>query len=158
MKYAAFFLALALLSSCGNGKVDTSQLKDEMKSREIRRISEADIIERTLILGKDFVKDLDAAQALSQSGGPIHIVKDKKGTRVARAYAFQYPNDLVEKEAAVFEAYRYNAENKLEAEPNAQKLPGDFIAYNAPIWIEGEMKGMWSVHFSRKFVVLSIED
>ena len=148
MKYAAFFLALALLSSCGNGKVDTSQLKDEMKSREIRRISEADIIERTLILGK----------ALSQSGGPIHIVKDKKGTRVARAYAFQYPNDLVEKEAAVFEAYRYNAENKLEAEPNAQKLPGDFIAYNAPIWIEGEMKGMWSVHFSRKFVVLSIED
>lgn len=158
MKNTAFFLILILLASCGNGKVDTSKLQEEMKSREIRRIPEATIIEKTLSLGDSLVKELDLEQALSQSGTPIYAWKNSNGYAMATAYSFRYNNDLDEKEAAVFEAYKYNAENNIEAEPNVQKLPDDVLAYNAPILENGKLTGMWSVHFSRKYVVMSIED
>ena len=158
MKNAAFFLILIFMASCGNGKVDTSKLQEEMKSREIRRIPEATIIERTLVLGDSLIKGLDLEQAISQSGTPISAWKNSHGAVLATAYSFRYKNDLGEKEAAVFEAYKYNAENNLSAEPNVQKLPDDVLAYNAPILEGGKLTGMWSLHFSRKYVVMSIED
>ena len=158
MKNVAFFLILILLASCGNGKVDTSKLQEEMKSREIRRIPEATIIEQTLALGDSLIKELDLEQALLQSGTPISAWKNSYGVVLATAYSFRYKNDLGEKEAAVFEAYKYNAENSIQAEPNVQKLPDDVLAYNAPIMEDGKLTGMWSLHFARKYVVMSIED
>lgn len=163
MKNTAFLplitlLAACGLAACGGGKVNTSQLKGEMKSREIRRIPEAAIIERTMSLGDSLVQKLDAEAAMAQAGTPIKTWSFSGNSLSATAYAFHKIYELAEKEAGVLEAYQYNADNNLAAEPNAQRLPGGLIAYNAPIVINEKLVGMWSLHFPMKFILLSIED
>lgn len=170
MKNTAFLalitlLAACSLAACGGGKVNTSQLKGEMKSREIRRIPEATIIERTMSLGDSLVQKLDAEAAMAQAGTAIKTWSFSGNSLSATAYAFHKNYDLAEKEAGVLAAYQYNADNNLVAEPNVQKLPGDpangetdLIAYNAPIMINKKLVGMWSLHFPMKFILLSIED
>ena len=170
MKNTAFLplitlLATCGLAACGNGKVNTSQLKGEMKSREIRRIPGAAIIERTMSLGDSLVQKLDAEAAMAQAGTAIKTWSFSGNSLSATAYAFHKTYELAEKEAGVLAAYQYNADNNLAAEPNAQRLPGDpanggtdLIAYNAPIVINKKPVGMWSLHFPMKFILLSIED
>lgn len=158
MKNAAFFLTLLILASCGNGKIDTSKVKEEMKAREIQVVSEASIIERTLSLGDSLVKTLDVDQAMEQSGNVIKEWKESYGTLTATAYQLSLPNALQQKEGSVFAAYQYNAANEIATEHNVQKLLNDVLAYNAPILVDGKLAGMWSIHLPRKFVVLSIED
>ena len=163
MKNTAFLALITLLAACGlaacgNGKVNTSQLKGEMKSREIRRIPGAAIIERTMSLGDSLVQKLDAEAAMAQAGTAIKTWSFSGNSVSATAYAFHKTYDLSEKEAGVLAAYQYNADNNLAAEPNAQRLPGDLIAYNAPIVINEKPVGMWSLHFPMKFILLSIED
>ena len=162
---AACGLAVYGLSACGGGKVNTSQLKGEMKSREIRRIPGAAIIEKTMSLGDSLVQKLNAEAAMAQAGTPIKTWSFSGNSLSATAYAFHKTYDLAEKEAGVLAAYQYNADNNLAAEPNVQRLPGDpanggtgLIAYNAPIMIDGKPVGMWSLHFPMKFILLSIED
>ena len=162
---AACGLAACSLAACSNGKVNTSQLKGEMKSREIRRISGAAIIERTMSLGDSLVQTLDAEAAMAQAGTAIKTWSFSGNSFSATAYAFHKTYELVEKEAGVLAAYQYNADNNLAAEPNAQRLPGDpanggtdLIAYNAPVVINEKLVGMWSLHFPKRFIVLSIED
>ena len=157
MKNTAFLALIILLAACGGGKVNTSQLKGEMKSREIRRIPGAAIIERTMSLGDSLVQTLDAEAAMAQAGTAIKTWSFSGSSLSATAYAFHKTYDLAEKEAGVLAAYQYNADNNLAAEPNAQRLQGGLIAYNAPIVINEKPVGMWSLHFPMKFILLSIE-
>ena len=158
MKNAALLLLIVLLAACGNGKVDTSQLKEEMKAREIRVIPKATIIEKTMSLGDSLVQQLDAEAAMAQAGTAIKTWTVSENSFSATAYSLNESYELAEKEAGVLAAYQYNAENNITAEPNAQKLPGDLIVYNAPIIVDEKLVGMWSIQLPRKYVILSIED
>ena len=158
MKKVAVLSLLICLCACNQGKVDTSGLQEEMKAREIRVIPEAKITETAYALGDSLVAGLNVAEALAMPGKTFKTW-DVKGVKIeCTAYAFSQENALEGKEAQVFEAYQYNAENKLEGDPNIQKLPNEVLVYNAPIKTEGQAGGMWSIRMPRKYVVLSIRE
>jgi len=158
MKNTPFLFALLILASCGNGKVDTSKLQEEMKAREIRVIPEATIVEKALSLGDSLVKVLNATEAMAKAGEAVKTWEVAEVSFSATAYALNGSYQLTEKLAGVLAAYQYNAENNLSADPNTQDLPGDIIAYNAPILLEGQLVGMWSLKLPRKYVILSIQN
>lgn len=156
VKFCFLFLALLLVSSCSDRKLDTTKVREAMKAREVRVVPEAKIIERTLFLGDSLIQNLDATAAIKQSGSLFKTWQQNDMSVEVSAFSIDANPDLAEKEVGVFQAYQYNAENGLSADPNAQKLPGEIMAYNAPILDNGKIIGMWSLHIPVKWVVISL--
>lgn len=161
MKKLLFPLVLLFtLYSCGDQKIDTTKAREEMEDREIKVVSDAEIVERAMEIGmsvsEDFVLEvvpepLSGTLVLNTEFGPDSLYQKHR-------YFFDDPEDLSGKALQVFEAYRYNRENDIVSEPNLQKLDdGRLLYYTTPMYADSLIVGMWAIEIPRKKVVLSIK-
>ena len=148
---------LFLLSiSCGpQERVSKEVFEEANRHLEVKRISEAQIIEEAMIWGdsisqeaqKELIAKLQASIAEVGIPGAIEFCSTNalsilnefsqshqvKLRRVSNKY--RNPSDQPDdSELPILEAYEYNAENGLESEPNIQKLNGgEVLLYTKPI-------------------------
>ena len=212
--FGCFFIAV--LISCGGeqSQLDSESLKEEMSNREIKRISESDIMQRAYELGDEVATQAQIAlgsklKTAMQDGGPVSAIEFcnvnayplldslrlKYQVSIKRAsFRTRNPQDSpTEMEALLLEAYQYNVENSLELKDNLQKLGDTAILFSRPIVLNnamclnchgesgseisdetlkkleefypednardhklGDLRGMWSIVFERKNLVLDL--
>ena len=210
---AAFILA-TLWSCTSDKKTDSAAIKKEIKSREIKKVTEAEIVNKVHELGKSIAlttkKTLGRSlQNALQKGGVENAVTfcnlvaspvvdslslhfDAKIRRVTLKPRNPYnaPNEI---EMKIMEAYDFQQKNSLALAPNVQPLDNNEYLFTKPILVEsalcltchgtsenglqketedflrskypddkatgyaiGDLRGMWSIIFSKKKVVQSM--
>ena len=143
------------LYSCGDQKIDTTAAREEMEAREIKVVSDAQILEQATKLGKE----LSAEFKVISSDQGIEFSFGKDTIYQKAHYLFGESNTLTGKELELFKAYDYNTKNGIASEVNVQKLDeGKTLLYNSPIQLGDSTIGIWSIKFSRKEIVLSIKN
>lgn len=153
-----FFYALIVflfLHGCNtNQKIDREAIKDEMKNREIKRVTSSEITEKALVMGNSIA---DAAQkklqqnllaAINENGIPgalefcnanaLTLVKDLEDSLGVEIYRvstkFRNPKDEPDSlEALMLDAYAYNVENEIQLEPSIQEVGEEVLLYTKPI-------------------------
>ncbi len=159
-KFFPFLSIIIYLVACNSGKkVEKDVLEEVNQSMEIKKVSEAEIINGTLEWGNEISgeaqKELMAAlqDAIAKNGvsGAIEycntqalpLVKkigEKHGVKVRRvSHDYRNPNDQPdEMEEMLLQAYEYNEENGIENKPNVQELEGgEVLLYTKAIKIPG---------------------
>lgn len=148
------------LSSCGGGERVSKEVFEEVnKNMEVKRLSEAEILEEAMIWGDSISTEAQMQlisqlqNAISEKGVPGAIefcninalpilteVGKVHGVSIKRASnRYRNPADQPDaQEAPILDAYEYNAENGIKSEPNIQKIDGgEVFLYTKPIVIPG---------------------
>ena len=126
-----------------------------MESREIKRVSEGEIVEKGLAIGNTTTEDFDV---YISTDGQYSLLNDPQTDQPSGFVSFNETNEFSGKRFQVFEAYAYNAENNLDSEPGIQILEGDtLLLYTKPALFEGKTVGVFYLELSRKEIVLSIK-
>ncbi len=150
-----------ILISCNDKRVDRSTYEDELKSREIKKVTEADLFEKALQEGDSIAtysqKALGAKlkNAIQNNGVegaitfcninayPIVDSLQKKYDATIRRVSKKYrnPNDKPDSlELALLESYEFNIEKGLEVKPNLQDPhDGKNLIFTKPIMINNPL-------------------
>lgn len=148
------FLAFAgfLLVSCGGGLTDEQRkkIKEEMETSQIKRISEAQITEEVLAKGRELTKLLEQKVSIDSLANAREIVIN--WLEPGKTNGREIENQLIE-------AYLTGLTGGTL--DNVQRIGTDSLLYTLPI-IEKQgdtidvVKGIWSIYFSRKQIVLNL--
>lgn len=150
--HSLFFALICLTTfACqpeGEGN-DTKAVNKEMRSRKIRRITAAQILDKANEIGNTSVKRFQNAllQGISHEGDSLKscttIFNRNKDTiglpeqSSVKRILLRRDDGLIAKfgamEQQLIEAYRYNLRNKLEMSSNIQKEGDSIVFYTAPI-------------------------
>ena len=177
-----FFLSCLLLVSCNPERVHyTSELKQEMADKKIKRITNADLVETvdlfgeriTAIIQKELAAQLQKTTDPAERTRLCHLQNLPRTKAIADRYAIDIrllsgadvPNkSLSEKEREVLDAYLYNAEKKLPQISNIQKISDTLYVYNVAVPTEnvicqacfGNQKtplAVWRLAFPKREIV-----
>jgi hypothetical protein len=154
----AYCLLLAahclLFISCGGGLTDEQRkkIKEEMETNQIKRVSEAELVEHAYAKGRELTKlliDSTIVDSLSRANQ----------TKIK--WVNTNSTDATDIENQLIEAY-INSFAGGETD-NVQKIGTDSLLYTVPITIKRadgikELKGIWSIYLSRKQLILSLPD
>jgi hypothetical protein len=159
----AFFYSLCLLVlvSCGennsNRGIDSKEVAQEIKNREVRHIPQAQIVETATRKGQliaDTIQEslnIILTQVLQEKGieeaakycdlQRLGFVKGMEQQYLAtvkrvRLKGSKPGQTLNEMEAQLLDAYRYNTENNLPLESNVQKSGPEYLLFTAPITLD----------------------
>lgn len=160
MKYI-FLFSLLILVSCGGSLSDEQkkQLKEGMEANQIKKISEAEIMDAAFKLGRKITEEVKKAggenrdQATSRLEAEHHV----------KIYPIQQGDSLLlQIEQQLIEAYT-TADPNLELSDNVQKIGTDSLLYTVPIMdkVEGgavQFKYALGVRMPKKEVILSINN
>ncbi|UII33753.1 hypothetical protein LVD17_07970 [Fulvivirga ulvae] len=145
MRGILLFGLFLTIMSCGGSLSDEQRraLKKEMKTREIKRVSDDQIFEKALEMGRDYAEHLaiDNKDSLSKVNGVAILFADTLSPSLS-----QEQNDL-------FEAYLYSPQADLQ--DNVQKLE-DTILYSYPAKDTANLQGVWFISIPIKKVVLAL--
>lgn len=176
------FVLLLMLLACNPERVKyTSELKQEMADKRIKRITNADLVETVDVFGERItaVIQKEVATQLQQTTDPAERTKLcqlqnlPRTTAIADRYAIDIrllsgadvaSKSLTQKEREVLDAYLYNAEKKLPQISNIQKINDTLYVYNAAVPTEniicqtcfGTQKtplAVWRLAFSKREIV-----
>ncbi len=180
------FLVALIFTSCNtdNRIKQTSALKKEMNSTEIKRVTNPQLIETVDEWGKELVaiarKALESELVRNpQQAGVVcqDLQKVPSIAAIDREYGVKIqllgPADvknqnLAPKERELLDAYLYNAENNLPQSDNVQKLNDTLLLYNAPVPVESMICktcfkdqqvafAVWRVLFDKKAVIQKMD-
>jgi hypothetical protein len=158
MRNAALILGLMGLLACGaeNQSMMTEEVGDEIRKRDIRRISDGEVMERAFNVGMMIA---DSAQKKLQSqllaaigkGGVEYAIDfcHVSATQIMQELSLNFKADIRrvsnrwrnpadapdDFEAPILDAYEYNMENELPMEENVQKLGDEILVYTRPIML-----------------------
>jgi hypothetical protein len=157
--YAA--ILFLFVQGCDTNKpIDREAVKEEMKSRELKKVSDSEIMEKGKEIGisiaqaaqKELQKNL--LNAIQENGvegaisfcnaNALDIVKgleDSMGVKVFRV-SQKYRNPVDEPdsiEALILDAYHYNVENELKLEPSVQEENSETLLFTQPIVINNPL-------------------
>jgi hypothetical protein len=157
-----FFFFLIFVSACNNPSQikQSEELKEEMASRELRKIPEVEILTQALKFG-------DSIAAVAQKTLAANLMKAIKTNGISFAIAFcntqaypiidsiskdfntevrrvslktrnssHQPNEI---ETEILQAYHYNQENQLKMESSIQEINEEQILFTKPIKIENTL-------------------
>ncbi len=163
MKNSLFIICAALfVFACGDQKIDTSKAKAEMEAREIKKVSEAQILEEAMKLGRKISADfhLSARPDAKSETYIFNISYGPDSLFEKDHYFFDDPRDLEGKALQVFEAYLYNSNHGIRSEENLQSLESDrTLLYTKPMLANDTTEvGMWAIKIPKKTVVLNIKN
>lgn len=156
----AFTLVIIIHGCNTNQKVDREAVKEEMKARELKKVSDSEIISKGLEIGnmiaeeaqKTLQKNLLAA--INEKGVPgalefcnanaLELVKDLEDSMDAEIYRvsnkFRNPKDQPDSlESLILDAYHYNVENGIVLEPSIQEENEQVLLYTKPISINNPL-------------------
>lgn len=149
--YCLLLTAYCALFSCGGGLTDEQRkkIKEEMKTSQIKKITEAEIVEATLAKGRALASTLSKVNADS--------LARVEGVKIKWLVANQTNASDIEKQ--LIEAYLSQAMNGTL--DNVQKIGTDSLLYTVPVVEKrsdgiDETKGIWSICLSRKQIVLGL--
>lgn len=159
MKYILFIIVV-FLTACGGTLTDEQRkkLKDGMKLNEIKKVSEAQIMETAFSMGRFLVKDIEK----------ISINDRPRMDSLQQVYKIKifslYPGDslLLAIEKQVVEAYTAGS-GQVQLNDNVQRVGADSVLYTKPIMRElpdGSVQFSYAlgIRIPRKQIVLSIKD
>jgi hypothetical protein len=131
-------LLFAIFPGCDQKKVDTTAVKEEMKEREIRKITSGEISERLKNAGTSLSAKLEFCSA---SHSDLKFCLDSlQKTEKARFKVIPLnsssSNYFTGKKQMVFDAYLYNKENNLPLENNVQFLENDSLLFTKPLTLK----------------------
>ena len=156
MKRILTFLLFGLfLISCEEQKnMQSDELKEEMADRELKRLSEGEIMAKAKELGGEIAKISQSTlgeqlkKAISEEGVPgalkycnvnayplLDSLQKTYGASIKRASlrarnVLDEPNSI---ERQILEAYQYNIEQGIDLDENVQRLGDTAILYSKPI-------------------------
>jgi hypothetical protein len=141
-----------LLASCGGGLTDEQRkkIKEEMKTSQIKKVSEAEVVEATLAKGRALTT------ILSKKVNQDSVAKAEQ-VKIKWLVAGQPTATEIEKQ--LIEAYLSQAIDG--ALDNVQKIGNDSLLYTVPVLQprsdgSNAVTGVWSFCFSRKQIVLGL--
>lgn len=163
MKKIIFTICLfPFLFACNsNEKISKDIFEEVNKSMKVKKLSEVEILDEAMAWGEEISTEaqnqlISALQkAIAEKGVPeaiefCHIEAlpilqkvsvENKVTIKRASIAYRNPADKpTEYEAAILDAYAYNAENDIKNEPNIQKLEnGEILLYTKAIQIPNSL-------------------
>jgi ABC-type phosphate/phosphonate transport system substrate-binding protein len=152
LKFVAWVLVSTVMISCGGGLTDEQRkkIKEEMETSQIKKISEAEITEATMTNGRRLsavLKDSSIADSLAKA----------ENVKIKWLQAGQA--DVTEMERQLIDAYLTQLSGG--SMDNVQKIGKDTLLYTVPIVVKrddgvDEVKGIWSIYFTRKQIVLGL--
>jgi hypothetical protein len=155
----ALFVTILYMSACddtGNRGIDSQEVKQEIRNREIKYITQPQIIDATSKRGPLIADTLQQAlirqmqQAIAgntlveaakycnlQQLAPYDKLQKVYTVTIKRVRLRGQPlgQPLNEMEKQVLEAYQYNQENKLPLENNVQKSGAEQLLFTSPILV-----------------------
>lgn len=145
-------LFAALFFSCGGGLTDEQRkkIKEEMETSQIKRVSEAQITEAVLVQGRELFSMLEKNQNADSLA---------KARKVVIHWLEPGGSHATEMESQLIEAYLTDLTGGTL--DNVQKIGTDSLLYTIPV-VEKQadssdvVKGIWSIYFSRKQIVLAL--
>ncbi len=171
LKYSFVFSLIIiglLLAACDIGsqrRLEREKLEKELRRREPRRITEAEIIDAARVQGQEITKLLKTNTSAQDSCCPAlpAAITDSVNTHYQaqiNCFAILNPAPAASAiEQQLLEAYRYNVEQQLPLDDNVQAQGKEFFIYTAPVTNGGTTKtacAIWSIRLARKQVVLSM--
>lgn len=156
-------LALNILAACDTGSqnaLNREALQEEMRNREPKKLSEAEIVNETYEQGRflaqtaqeSLITTLQAAIAHEGIEGAVRycnlqalplmdsLSKTHKATIGRTSLQLRNPaNAPTELEQQLLEAYHYNAEENLPLDDNVQKIDQQYLLYTKPIVLGSEL-------------------
>lgn len=148
-----------MICACG-GSVSNEQRQEMAQAREkqvIRKVSEAELLDAVLKQGRDVVTRAE------QFRGSAHKLDSlERITNVKIKWLTPYADDALEIEKQVIEAYIMSSIEGTAPE-NTQLIGEDSLLYTKPVTelrSDGiqEVKGIWSLTFSKKQIILSLSE
>ncbi|MDQ3394206.1 MAG: DUF3365 domain-containing protein [Bacteroidota bacterium] len=150
---AQLFLVFMAMACDGTQKVDRSGIKEEMANRELKKVSEADILNEATRIGQSIAADAEKliqkkSNELSDgaSTDPVrkaHVkwVHSLDSLEDVYEAEIKFLSLITSKDASeispleeeLLDAYQYNLENKISLSENIQKSEKGFLLYNKPI-------------------------
>ncbi len=152
--------SVCLLFACSGKKVDKSTYEEELKSREIKKVSEADLFEKALQIGDSIATRSQLAlssklQVAIKSGGvpeaisfcklnalPVVDSLEKKYNAQIKRVSFQYRNPSDEPDSleySLLEAYQFNINEGIEVKANIQDPHDGYLLFTKPILINNPL-------------------
>lgn len=164
LRFFLYSVCVCCLWSCSENNttrgIDSKEVVKEIKSREIRHITQAQIIEEALKQGQ-FVSDsvqsmlvqkltsVITEKGIIEAASYCNLQKLESVSRLEKDYQVTVKRlrlkgnksgqVLNEIETQLLDAYRYNAENKLSLEQNVQNSGTDYIIFTSPITISSQV-------------------
>lgn len=158
--YISIFLSV-IFACNSNEKISKDVFEEVNKSMEVKKLSEVEILEEAMAWGEEISTEAQnqlistLQKGIADKGVPEAIefcnvealpilqdVSTKHNVTIKRAsIAYRNPADKPsEYEAAILDAYAYNAENDIKNEPNIQKLEnGEVLLYTKAIQIPNSL-------------------
>ncbi len=169
-----FFLAVLSFSACDiTPHPDTIKALEELKKRKPRIVKEGELMSYARQCGKSAIEQLESqlSRMPKQDSLSISTINNTLTEWIAASDSL-YPGRpvvyLVDGkevdfqhaiEKKVFEAYLFDAEKSNTNTLNIQSDDnGETIIINLPYYYYEELKGMWSVHYQRKNLILSMPE
>jgi hypothetical protein len=173
VKQFAYILIFGIISCGRTERVDTQAVKEEIKDREIRKISEVEIIDKALSLAKKDEKIifdcLNKSKDVAFEKFSIADCFDKSDSSRVLAGKLYVGNDTVgsnEVEKGLISAYKFDNKNGQKLYSNLQDLKNDQFLYSFPVYKNDSIfaltasnayeLGIVLVYYSKKEVVKSM--
>lgn len=164
MKTVFYFLIIFIgLYACGQADTQrkSDAFKTERKAREIRRITDGQIQTAAYEEGKTLHTRLEGI-LLSQIDTANFDCEEAKNIQFQNEILVSFKlycyrsKEMSEKEMQIWEAYQKNIDQKLPIGDNLQKLGETEFLYSAPLYINSQYKGIWSIIMSKREIVRKI--
>ncbi len=160
-----FPLAVLFLSGgCGDlseQKANHQKLREGLKRHEVIRATENDIITIAYQRGDSIVRYLNAVDHLdsalwSSTAGRRYIDSlNQVYEQLAVSIITRQTRDVSELEQQLLEAYEYSFSQGQDLASNVQ-ITDDQVLYTAPVILQEQFHGMWSIWQSKSGIILEL--
>jgi hypothetical protein len=145
-KFSVLFLVL-FIASCNTKRIDTSQMVNEMKKVEVKRITSNQISSFANEWGNEILADLNKNQT------DINYLEYNYKVKITKLDLSNIDFSQMDlKEKQIIEASQYNSSNNIPIPPNLQAIAGgEFQIFTAPVL--NEKNKIWRIQFSKKEII-----
>lgn len=152
-------LLFLLLAACNPKRLDTAGMAQEMRDRQPKRVTPSQLAALADAWGRQLTDSLSqrppARLSDTAQTGPL---ARRYGANVRFSTLDQLASESDPKVREVAAAYRYAVNNRLNVEPNLQKLAdGDAWFYTAPVRRGDSLVGFWAITFPRKELIRRVD-
>ncbi|MFN8353549.1 MAG: hypothetical protein U0Y10_03835 [Spirosomataceae bacterium] len=143
-RIALAWIGTLLLAACSNERIDTTSIAQEMKDREIKHVSSAQI----MALGDDWGKEIAKVLKSSPKGSLLGTsLTDSLAKSFSAEITFVTPKNfsnpsLPDLQQQVLGAYLYNVSHQVAQSDNIQRMPDQkTLLFTSPV--------LWSADFEK---------
>ena len=172
---SSFFLVLGLISCEDPAKSEArrKEASHALSNREIKRVTEQQLLDLAIKEGNDIArviqKDLSRSvnQALTDkkinSKDDFHLINQLVSLDTltkqyeAKIQMFSFTNTTNTPSENQLSTLKQYQEGSIPMSPKTEMLSDEEVLYTSPIILDAKPRGMWSVIFTKKFLVYKMD-